>query len=73
MKCLFVSTVELCPPIIDLELDVLPQVNDAVCWPGVRDFQPVVRHIKWYLTEDDEGLSIEEPFVCILVGPKLPT
>jgi len=57
---------------IELDLDVIPQMDDAVCWPGIRDFQPHVRHIEWFLTEDDDGEPLDKPFVYIVVGPKRP-
>ena len=57
---------------IKIDLPVIPQVDDPVCWPGVSDIQPHVRHVKWFLTEDDSGEPIDEPFVYIVVGPKLP-
>jgi len=57
---------------IEIELDALPQLDDAVCWPDVREFQPYVRHIEWFLTEDEEGTPLEKPFVYIVVGPRRP-
>ncbi len=56
---------------IELELDVIPKLDDPISWPGIRDFQPHVRYLEWFLIEDD-GTPIDKPFVYIVVGPKRP-
>ena len=74
MKCMFslVGGVIDGKRSIELELDVIPRLDDAICWPGIRDFQPHVRYVEWFLTEDDTGTPIDKPFVYIVVGPKHP-
>lgn len=74
MRCCFSLVGSIDRDIVEIEMNlpVIPQVDDPVCWPGVKDMQPHVRHVKWFLTEDDCGEPINEPFVYIVVGPKRP-
>jgi hypothetical protein len=60
------------PDDIHLDLDAVPRVGDVVDWPGISQARTYVRTVVWYLTNDDDGRPLGEPFVYVVVGPARP-
>lgn len=54
-------------PLVDVDLPVIPAVDDTVEIPGIPSYQTIVRTIVWY------PYNAGGPFVYIVLGPRRPS
>ena len=59
------------PDDVTLDLPCVPRPGDVIHWPNTQRVV-VVRAIDWFLTHDEEGEPLPEPFVYVVVGPPRP-
>lgn len=51
-----------------LDMDQIPRVGDIINIPNVSQAETYVRTVVWYISYDEDGSPIDEPFVYVVVG-----